>query len=177
MFRSRYNRCMEIVWLVMAALGGGLLLLTFVADTFEVDVPGTDAGVPAEAIAGFLAACGIIGFLMTSTGAAAGVTVPVAIGAGAGTGAATVGLVRFLLRTPTDATPTQADFVGAIAKVVTPISPGGVGEVMVSRHGQPWKVTAELAEGDGDALPAGAQVVVVQSLSSTRVVVTPVELG
>lgn len=167
---------MEIVWLVMAAVGGGLLLLTFVADTFEVDIPGTDAGVPAEAIAGFLAACGIIGYLLTSTGVGAGVTVPVAVGAGVGTGAITVSMVRFLMRSPTDATPTQADFVGAIAKVVTPISPGGVGEVMVSRHGQPWKVAAELADGDLDELPAGTQVVVVSTVSATRVVVTPADL-
>lgn len=168
---------METVWLAMAAVGGGLLLLTFLADTFEVDIPGTDAGIPAEAIAGFLAACGLIGYLLTSTGVGVGITVPAAIGAGAGTGALTVAMVRFLMRSPTDATPTQADFVGAIARVVTPISPDGVGEVMVSRHGQPWKVTAQLADGDVDAVPAGTQVVVVQSLSSTRVVVTPVDLG
>jgi hypothetical protein len=174
--REGYNTGMEAVWLILAAIGGGVLLLTFVADTFEVDLPGTDAGLPAEALAGFLAATGLIGFLLTTTGAAAAVTVPVAVGAGVGTGAAALALVRFLVRSPTDPTPTQADFVGAIARVVTPIAKGELGEVIVTRHGQPWKVAAELADGDDGPVPSGAQVVVVASPSSTRVVVTPADL-
>lgn len=160
----------------MGAIGLALLILTFVADTFELDIPGTDAGIPGEAIAGFLTAAGIIGYLMTSTGVTSLVTVPVAIGAGTGMGALTVALVRFFIQTPTDATPTRNDFVGAIGKVVTPISPGGMGEVVMRRHGQPWKVAAQASEHTEDTIMAGTQVVVVQALSETRVIVTPSDL-
>ena len=167
---------METAWIGVGALGLALLVLTFVADTFEIDVPGTDAGIPGEAIAGFLTASGIIGYLMTSTGVTGLITVPVAIGAGAGMGAITVALVRFFVQTPTDATPTRNDFVGAIGKVVTPISPGGMGEVMVRRHGQPWKVTAQASDQTDETITSGTQVVIVQALSETRVIVTPSDL-
>ncbi len=166
---------MTTAWIVLGLVGAGLLLVTFVADTFEVDVPGTDAGLPAEAIAGFLTASGLIGWLLSSTGATTLVTVPVAVGSGIGMGAVTVALVRALMRTPTDATPVTADFVGAIGRVVTPIADDRIGEVMLRRHGQPWKVTAELADGDTVA-EVGSQVVVVATRSATRVVVTPTDL-
>ncbi|MEE8603723.1 NfeD family protein [Euzebya tangerina] len=167
---------METVWVGVGAIGLALLILTFVADTFELDLPGTDAGIPGEAIAGFLTSAGIIGYLMTSTGIASAVTVPVAVGAGVGMGAVTVALVRFFISTPTDATPTRSDFVGAIGKVVTPISVGGMGEVVMRRHGQPWKVAAQASDDTDEVIAAGTQVVVVQALSETRVIVTPADL-
>ncbi len=166
---------MNTIWIVMAVVGAVMLAVTLFADTFEIDLPGTDAGLPAEAIAGFLTATGLIGYLLQSTGVASIVTVPAALGAGTGMGVITVSLVRFLIRTPTDATPNRADFIGAIAKVVTPITGSGVGEVLLSRHGQPWKVAAQLADGDGH-LDIGAQVVIVDSVSATRVVVVPSDL-
>jgi membrane protein implicated in regulation of membrane protease activity len=112
-----------------------------------------------------------MGALLTSSGVATAVTVPVALGAGTGMGAAALALVRVLMHTPTDATPSREDFIGAIAKVITPISADGVGEVLLTRHGQPWKVTAQLVEGEAP-LPAGTSVIVVDTLSATRVVVT-----
>lgn len=167
---------MTTLWLLMAVIGGALLVTIFVADTFEVDLPGTDAGLPAEAIAGFLTAAGLIGFLLSSTGVTGLATVPAALVSGVGMGAVTVALVRFLMNTPTDATPTHADFVGAIAKVVTPIPAGGIGEVLVPRHGQPWKVAAQLTDDNGGTVQPGAQVVVVAAVSPTRVLVTPTDL-
>ncbi len=167
---------MAILWLLMAGIGAALLLLTFVADTFEVDLPGTDAGLPAEAISGFLTASGLIGFVLTSTGVTSLITVPAAIISGLAMGGVTLALVRFFMHTPTDPTPTHADFVGAIGKVITPIPAGGIGEVLVPRHGQPWKVAAQLTDEAHDTVDAGSQVVVVAAMSATRVLVTPSDL-
>jgi membrane-bound ClpP family serine protease len=162
-------------FVVLGALGVAVLLLSLVADAGELDLPGTDVGVPAEAVGGFLAAVGAIGWLLTAGGAGPAVTVPAALGGGAAVALGTVALVRFLVRSPTDPTPVRQDFVGAIGRVVTPIRPGGVGEVLVRRHGQPWKVAAEVVGEEGE-LEAGAEVVVVAAPSDTRLVVTRSQL-
>lgn len=76
-------------------------------------------------------------------------------------------LTRALLHMATDATPTADDLLGKSAKVVTPLLGQGLGEVLVRLGGQPVKVSAR---SDAD-LAVGEQVVVVEVVSSTSVVV------
>jgi membrane protein implicated in regulation of membrane protease activity len=67
----------------------------------------------------------------------------------------------------TDATPTRADLVGRLGVVVTPINPGGYGEVRVSLGGQPVKLNAR----SDQHVPLGARVFVVEAISDTSVIV------
>jgi hypothetical protein len=74
-------------------------------------------------------------------------------------------LTLALLRLPTDATPTSESVVGSSGRVVTPVSPGARGEVLLVVAGHMRKFTAESTE----PLAVGEQVVAVESISDTAV--------
>ncbi|SBV28911.1 hypothetical protein GA0070620_4470 [Micromonospora krabiensis] len=65
----------------------------------------------------------------------------------------------------TDPTPTRHDLVGAMGLVVTAVPADGYGEVRIRLAGQPVKLNARADR----AIPAGAQIFVVQALSETSV--------
>ena len=84
-------------------------------------------------------------------------------------------LSRSLMNVNTDVTPTSSDLRGALGKVITRIPEGGLGEVRVSRHGHPLKLSARAEE----AIDPGVEIVVVDVLSPTSVLVirSEIEIG
>ncbi|MFV0526110.1 MAG: NfeD family protein [Acidimicrobiales bacterium] len=84
---------------------------------------------------------------------------------GAGMAYLTYRATKALMGQPTDATPTTASLIGKSGKVVTPLTGGRLGEVIVSLGGATTKYTA-VADDD---LPVGTPVVVVAVESPTKV--------
>lgn len=126
-----------------------------------------------EVIGGALAAFGFGGWvLQQGVGVSTGAAVGGGIAAGVVMGGIAFRLSRALIRMRTDATPAAADLVGALGKVITPIPAGGLGEVTVTRHGQPFKLSARAEE----PLPAGTRIVVVAVRSPTSVLVASSDL-
>jgi membrane-bound ClpP family serine protease len=62
----------------------------------------------------------------------------------------------------------MADFAGAQAEVITPIPPGGTGEVAALIQGQ--RFTAPAREADGKELSRGSLVTVLRTVGPTLVV-------
>lgn len=169
---------MSAVFIALGVIGVFLLavslLLGEVLDGL-FDAVGIDSGglFSTEVVGAFLAALGFGGWLL-SDGFGLPDLIAFAGGVGAGTvmGALALWVSRSLINMPTDATPDRGDIIGALGKVITPIPEGGLGEVTVSRHGQPLKLYAR-AERE---LAAGEQIVVIAELSSTSVIVSPTDL-
>lgn len=162
------------LFLLLGILGTAMLVLGLIGGEVldgVFDAVGVDAAgglFSTEVIGGFLAAFGFGAWLLAD---GVGVTVGIAVAgggvAGVVTGGAALWLSRTLINMPTDPTPTSEDLRGALGKAVTPIPAGGLGEVRVSRHGHPLKLAAR-APGP---LPVGTEVVVVDVLSATSVLV------
>jgi membrane protein implicated in regulation of membrane protease activity len=156
------------MFVLVAGVGAVLLALSFVfEDALDALLPESD-WLTGPAVGAFLGAFGIVGW-MTESGAGASRPVAVAVGTAAGLamGAFTVRLAAVLMRSPTDPAPRTADLVGSTGRVVTAVKAGGTGEVLVSRGGQPTKLTATAAA----ALAVGTDVVVIGVESPTKVVV------
>jgi membrane protein implicated in regulation of membrane protease activity len=123
------------------------------------------------AIAGFIGAFGFAGAIAASLAPAGTPASLIAIGAGVAAALPTAWfagrLIRLASNMRTDATPTQADLVGTMGVIVTPVPSNGYGEVRVSLGGQPVKLNARAAE----PIPLGTRVFVIQALSPTSVVV------
>lgn len=104
-----------------------------------------------------------------------------AVGVGAalalGSAKAATRATRSAMSMATDATPHSRDLVGTAGRIVTPIAPGGSGEVVVRLGGQPVKLSALAAEGSdpSDTFASGTDVVVVSVVSPTRVRVQTAE--
>jgi len=145
------------------------LLVGDVLDALPVDIGG--GWLSAPAVGGFLAAFGFAAVLAEpalGTAAAAGA----GTGAGLLVGGAVGALARALQRMRTDATPRTADLVGRVGIVLLPAGPGRLGQVRVVHVGQPLQLSAR----SDQPIPKGTQVVVVEALSPTAVVVTPLGL-
>jgi hypothetical protein len=164
--------------LLVGIFGTGVLLLGLLAgDVLDgaFDAIGIDASggiFSTEVIGGFLAAFGLGSWFLGEAGL--GTTVALAGGGAAGVamGAAALFLTRSLMQMPTDATPTSEDLRGALGRVTTRIPDGGLGEISIRRHGHPLKLSAR-AESP---LQPGVEVVVVEVLSTTSVLVAPAGL-
>lgn len=154
----------------LVVVGASLL----VGDVLDGLLESVDAGggwVSAPAIGGFLSAFGFAAALAEpslGTGAAAAVGTGAGLVVGAGVGA----LTRALLRMRTDATPRTADLVGRVGDVLLPVGPDRLGRVRIPHLGQQLQLSAR---ADEPILP-GRQVVVVEVLSATAVIVTPTGL-
>lgn len=158
---------------VVVGIIGALLLLCFllVGDALDGILPEND-WVTGEVLGAFLAAFGLFGWVVdaqfdvgTPTAALVGV------GGGLAMGWLALRLVRTLSRMQTDPTPGQRDLVGKQGRVVTAVSPGSAGEVLVTLAGQTIKLSAVADE----TLARGAAIVVVESQSPTRVLVQSAE--
>lgn len=166
------------LFLLLGVLGAALLVIGLVGGELldgVFDAVGVDSAggfFSTEVIGGFLAAFGFGAFLLDG----ADFPMIVALGGGGAAGVAMGGIAlwlsRGLMNLSTDATPEADDLRGAAGKVITRIPEGGLGEVRVSRHGHPLKVSAR----SKDALPEGTPVVVVEVLSPTSVLVARSEL-
>ncbi|GIJ50578.1 hypothetical protein Val02_74640 [Virgisporangium aliadipatigenens] len=172
---------MDTVTVVLLCCGAvGTLILAvglFVSDVLPADVD-ADGVFSVPVIATFVGAFGFAGALGHTL---AGRDGPTGIAAAAGAGMAgavpaawlAARLTAALMRMPTDATVTASALLGAIGVVVTPIPVGGPGEIRVDVGGQPLKLHAR---ADG-ALPLGAPVFVVETLSESSVVVVDARLS
>lgn len=164
--------------LLIGAVGVGLLLLSLILGDFldgvfdGLDVEGGGL-LSTEVIGAFLGAFGFGGALLLSS-----TTVTLAMALVGGLVAGVVGggialfVVRSFIRMRTDATPRSADLTGKLGRVVTRIPDGGLGEITVSHHGQRLKLNARAAE----PIASGADVVIVDVLSPTAVLVTAAEI-
>ena len=158
-----------VVFLVIGGLGVLLLLFSLLGgELFDLG----DGPVGVEAASGFLAAFGFAGAIAAST-LDARTPLPLLASAGIGLAAAVPAawlagrIARAAGNMPTDATPTDADLVGTLGVVVTPIPAQGYGEVRVTLGGQPVKVYAKA----DSPIPLGAGIMVISAVSSTSVVV------
>jgi membrane protein implicated in regulation of membrane protease activity len=166
------------VLLIIGAVGVGLLLLSlllgdFLDGVFEgLDIDGGGL-LSTEVIGAFLGAFGFGGALLSSTTT---VTLPLAVAGGLAAGIVGGGLafmiVRTFLRMPTDATPRSSDLAGKLGRVITRIPADGLGEITVVHAGHRMKLNARSHE----PIPPGADVVIVEVLSPTSVLVAPSEI-
>jgi membrane protein implicated in regulation of membrane protease activity len=170
-----------MVWFL--GLGFAGLVVLVVALLFDGVLEGLFGGVHAlnglfdslislPVVAGFVSMLGFTGAIVTGTTglgpvAAGAVAVPAALLTA--WGAYRAG--KALMTDGSGAAPRERDVVGVTGVVVTAISAGGYGEVMVRLAGQPVKLAARADR----PLPRGTQVWVDQSLSSTSISVRPVE--
>ena len=165
-------------FLVAGAIGAGLLLLALVVgDLIHLGDVDADGPFSFPAIAAFVGGVGFAGadasaLLPISDDATRGV-----VSGGIGVVAATplawfaIRFSRALMNMSTDRTLTDSDVAGALGSVVTRIPAEGYGEVRVRLGGQDIKYSAR----SDRALERGAQIFVVQALSSTSVEVVGID--
>lgn len=135
-------------------------------DALHIDVAAGLFSTPV--IGAFLAAFGF-GAALTLSSTAAGTTLASVVGLAAGVaiGACAFWLTRGLMRMATDEPVRTNDLVGKPATVVTPIRPGGFGEISLVHAGQRMKLTARAER----PVAIGSAVVVVAINSPSSVVV------
>ena len=156
------------MFLVVGLVGLALLLVSLIFDdAIESILP--DVGwLSGPIIGAFLAAFGIVGWTLEEGVSAPRFLAMVAgIGGGVGVGWFTFRFTRALMHAHTDDVPTTASLVGRPGRVVTPITAGRFGEVLVSVGGQQVKLSAVSTRDLG----VGATVHVVGTSSATSVVV------
>ncbi|NAZ81955.1 hypothetical protein GTR02_09000, partial [Kineococcus sp. R8] len=161
-----------MTFVVLAVVGGGLCLLSFVLDgvfeALDVDIAGGFLSL--TSLSGAVALFGLSGFLAVDTlgwsggraallGSAVALVTLVAVGS----------LVRVLRREEPE---TSTTIVGARGHVTTRVPAGGYGEVHLVLAGTTVKRTATAAA----PLDRGTPVQVLAELSATAVRVSPLEL-
>ena len=153
-----------VVSLVMHDLFEGLFDGLF--DALDIDVAAGLFSTPV--IGAFLAAFGF-GAALTMSSTEAGTTLAAVIGVGAGVviGGCAYWLMRALMNMATDEPVRTNDLVGKPATVVTPIRPGGFGEISLVHAGQRMKFTARAER----PVAIGSAVVVIAVNSPSSVVV------
>lgn len=163
-----------VVFLVIGGVAVAVLALALLGgELLHFGHPDAGGPVSTEVAAGFLGAFGFAGAAaseLLDARTTAVIAIAVAIGALAAFPAAWLawrlsGAVRNMR---TDATPQRAHLIGSLGTVVTQVPAGtGYGEVTLHLGGQPVKVYARADR----AIPAGAQVFVIEAPSDTSVVV------
>lgn len=164
------------MFVVLGVIGALGLAVGFVFDdVFEGLLPESD-WFSLTAIAAFLSAFGLAGFIVDSR-TALPVAVAIAAGLIAGTalGYTAIRWSRSLAAMSTDATPAVADLVGRQGRVITEVLPGSTGEVLIRLGGQQMKLTGVLAADRPEPLARETEIVIVDALSATRVVVQPAD--
>lgn len=165
-------------FLVIGAVGLAIVVLTLllgdildgVFEAFDLDFGGGILSAPV--LGSFLAAFGFgAALIMFSTGAGATTGALGGLASGVVIGGIALLMMRALVNMPTDASMNSTDLVGATAVVVTRIPDDGFGEVTVRHAGQLHKLNARA----GEPLPAGTTVEISAVLSSSAVMVRPVE--
>ena len=174
---------MSTVFLVCAALGGGILVLQLVlsfagmADhDFHAGAHGEGAGdildlLSVRSVSAGLAFFGIGGMLVQSLGFPSLVALPVGVAAGAAAAVAVTRIMRAMLRMESDGTVDMAHAIGAEGTVYLSI-PGGrssPGKVHLTVQGR----LLELQAVSEHPLANGAQVMVIEVLGPDTVEVVP----
>jgi predicted Ser/Thr protein kinase/membrane protein implicated in regulation of membrane protease activity len=155
---------------VVAALSGGFHMhvhgpLDAAAGLHAADLPhgaSTLSGINAGTIAAFLAWFGGTGYVLAryfGLGLVATYVAAVALGFG---GAFVVFLfvAKVLLRHDREFSPADYDLIGVVGRLSSPIREGGIGEMIYSQAGT--RRAASTRSAGGEAIPRGAQVVVIR---------------
>lgn len=160
------------MFIAVGIVGAVLLVVFLVFDDFLDEIIPDADWISGPVIGSFLAAFGLFGWMVdSSSDAPTWLSSIVGVGGGLALGFGTYRLTKALVNVPTDDTPTPAALVGRAGRVITPIEPGKVGEVLVNIGGQPVKLTAS---ADAE-LARGSSVVVVDVSSPTKVIVQSAE--
>ena len=170
------------LYIFAAVLGAGLLLLSQLGSDHDAGGGAGDHGHgpdlaahgPAELLLGFfrprnliflLAAFGVTGTLLTLTGAAAPLTLGLSVIMGLTAMALTHGVFTWLRRSETVADAVaDADLEGSVCRIVLPVRPGERGRIACLVGDQEMHITARLAEGAGEVLDSGREVVVLRMI-------------
>jgi membrane protein implicated in regulation of membrane protease activity len=159
------------MFIAVGVIGVVLLLVSILFDDM-LDAVFPDVGIGGAEVGAFLAAFGLFGWAIDeNSDVSIGLALVGALVGGVALGYLTYRFGKALWNMPTDATPTAGATVGAEGRVVTTITAGRVGEVLVSLGGQPVKF---YATSDAD-VGTGARVVVIAIESETKVRVEPAE--
>lgn len=165
-------------FIVIGAVGLAIVVLSLllgdlldgVFDAFDLEFGGGILSAPV--LGSFLASFGFgAALIMFSTGAGATVGALGGLGSGILVGGTAYVMMRALVDMPTDPSMDSNELVGATAIVVTRIPEEGFGEVTVRHAGQLHKLNARAPV----EVRAGTQVEVTAVLSSSAVMVRPVE--
>lgn len=160
-------------FLVIGIIGVILLLVSVLLDgLFEVFDFG-DGPLSLTSIAAFGTIFGFAAFGTVGAGASTGVAAVVGSGAGLIGGAAAWWLSRLVRGAESSTAVTSDELVGSDASVVLAIPAGGLGEVALVRHGERVSLSATAET----AIPRGARVRVIQTLTATSVSVEPIAGG
>lgn len=159
-------------FLVVGCAGVGVLLLSLiVGDVLHLGDVDADGLFSLPAIAAYVGGVGFFGTIAATLldGSTTGVqltgallaglvlAVPIAYGA--------IRLTRSLSNMSTDRTLTDADLIGALGVVISPIPPAGYGEIRVRLNGTDLKYAARAET----PLPSGTPIYVITALSPTAV--------
>lgn len=155
------------VFLVIGIVGALLLLVSVLLDGIFDLFDFGDGPLSLTTIAAFTAIFGFAAFAATGAGVGTGVAATIGALAGLVGAAAAWWLSRLIRNAESNAAVSEADLVGSEASVVLPIPADGLGEVALVRHGERVSLSATARE----AIPRGSRVRIVQTLTSTSVLV------
>ncbi len=158
---------MQTTLLVIGGAGIALLLVSLIIGDL---VDGVFEGIGPDflsgmALAGFLAAFGFVGALVSNAGASNTVTILSGLAAGAAVGAGTGYASLKLMQGGDESTVRSAGLVGLHGTVVEPVPEEGYGMVSVVAAGHITRLNAR----SDSPLPSGTAVVVTAVLSPTSV--------
>ena len=163
------------VFLVIGIVGALLLILSVILDgVFDLFDFG-DGPLSLTTIAAFTAIFGFAAFAAVGAGASTGLAALIGGIAGVAGGAGAWWLSRLIRSAESTTTVSSSDLVGSEASVVLAIPVGGLGEVALVRNGE--RVSLAAAAPPDPTLPRGARVRIVQTLTSTSVLVEPITVG
>lgn len=161
-----------LAFLVVGCVGVGVLLLSLiVGDLLQFGDVDADGMFSLPAVAAYVGGVGFFGTIAASLldGSSTGMQVTAALLAGLVLATplayGAVKLTRGLSNMRTDRTLTDADLVGALGVVITPIPQTGYGEIRVRLNGTDLKYSARAEK----PLPTGTPIFVINALSATAV--------
>ena len=161
---------MDVAFWILAIGGLTALLLGSLFDgVLDLGNLVPDAGwFSLPAIGGFCAVLGFSGILATALGLPTAAALAIGLVAGSLAFYAVLRLTRLLRRDDTEGATSREQLVGLTATVVSDVPADGYGEVTVVLAGTRSKFTAR---SEGAAIPRGTDVLVLEALSDTAVLV------
>lgn len=158
------------IFLIIGIVGGVLLLISLVLDGIFDAFDFGDGPLSLTTIAAFTAIFGFTSFALVGAGLSTPLAGSLGAVAGVAGGAAAWWLSRVIRSAESSTAVTGEELVGSVAGVVLAVPAGGLGEVALVRHGERVSLSATA----DTAIPRGAQVRIVQTITATSVRVEPV---
>lgn len=159
------------IFLTIGIIGAILLLISVLLDGIFDFFDFGDGPLSLTTIAAFTSIFGFAAFAAVGAGASTGMGAMIGGISGLIGGAAAWWLSRLIRGAESSTTVTTHELVGGEASVVLAIPAGGLGEVALVRHGE----RVSLAATSHTALARGTRVRIVQTLTSTSVLVEPLD--